>query len=73
MPPFKTLEELAYQEEYMYGTLGATVWPVLFEFSTSPLYQHMWKQMNRFIAGGTDVLSPNQTAQFLRVKQGTNK
>ncbi|XP_012940485.2 glutamate receptor [Aplysia californica] len=69
-PPFDTLEEMANQDEYRFGTLGNSMWTTLFETSPRPEFQAIHHKIQGYAAKDPNVLHQDPDVHLSLVKQG---
>ena len=68
--PVKTLDDMLAQNDYTYGVLGGTLSYDNMRTSRQPREQQIWKNMVKFHAKDSIVLSSDHDAKIERVKQG---
>ncbi|GFR83294.1 glutamate receptor [Elysia marginata] len=69
-PPFDTLAEMAGQSDYIFGTLGNSMWTTLFETSPRPEFQAISRKMEAFYAQDPSIYSYDPNVHLRRVKRG---
>jgi len=69
-PPFDTLEEMAAQDEYKFGTLGNSMWTTLFETSSQPEFKAIHNKMQGYAAEDPNVLAQDPNVHLQKVKDG---
>ncbi|XP_050406809.2 glutamate receptor ionotropic, delta-1 [Patella vulgata] len=65
--PFETLNDLASQKDYKWGTLGGSSWITLFKNSNLTIYQKIWKGIQEFNKTDTGVLNYDQEYHLNKV------
>ncbi|XP_041350850.1 glutamate receptor ionotropic, delta-1-like [Gigantopelta aegis] len=68
--PFNNLQTMVNQDEYKWGTVGGTIWPLIFKRSNRSVYQKIWNGLKTFNASDTSILSTNATEHLHKVKNG---
>ncbi|GFO15875.1 glutamate receptor [Plakobranchus ocellatus] len=69
-PPFNTLAEMAGQSDYIFGTLGNSMWTTLFETSPRPEFQAISRKMEAFYKDDPSIYSYDPNIHLQRVKRG---